>query len=599
MICIFCMRDIGSGARFCPFCGKDLTVPIPQHHLPPGTLLHQRYWVGAALGEGGFGITYAGLDTSLNLRVAIKEFFPSGFVTRLGTASPNVTEISDSEKTAFFKKGRMSFMREARALAQFAGSRGIVDVRDFFEENNTAYIVMEYLDGVTLKQYLKEHGRLTPGETLELLSPVMESLVQLHRSNLIHRDISPDNIMITDNGVKLLDFGAARNIGGDQKSLSVMLKPGYAPEEQYRSKGVQGPWTDVYALCATIYHCITGVRPDESPDRMHNDSLQPPSMLGVCIDRSFEYTLLRGLAVQAEYRIQSVEALMNDLMRSGDRTEYYTPDPVSAVTELYTDNTDNRIIREEMPPPQGSPKKPISQKVIICILSLVTVCLGVMLLLILNRDSLQTSDNTVRNSAIADAGTEENTAAAASQTAEAGSDSLAVTEDAAPSEDLPISQKGLYVVSDNTPAHAGVVVRSSASSSAEKLATLAEGTVVYYDGGTTKNGYAPIRWQSGSDASNVSSGWVMYRFLVYYADGSLPEPTGSAYPNDAGTAYIGYNTPDHFGVRMRSEPSYYSDDLGVLPEGTPVTVLGNVSGEYTLISCAYGTGWILSQYIEY
>ncbi len=433
----------------------------------------------------------------------------------------------------------------------------------------------------------------------------MESLIQLHRSSLIHRDVSPDNIMITDNGVKLLDFGAARSVGGDQKSLSVMLKPGYAPEEQYRSKGVQGPWTDVYALCATMYHCITGIRPDESPDRMHNDSLQPPSALGVCIDPCFEYTLLRGLAVQAEYRIHTVEALMNDLTPSGGRTDCYPPVPSSTVAELYRDTADKRVIREERPVPQDRSKKPIGRKVIICLLSFVTVILGVVLLLHLNNDLGFPLGNLIRNGDTgdtADTGTDENAAAATQQTAGSDSESFSEAEDDAPIVDIPISVPGLYAVGDDTPAHAGVVLRSSASSSAEKLATLAEGDVVYYDGGATKNGYAPVRWQSGTGA--YVSGWVMYRFLVYYAEGTLPEPSDSAppdsaFPDGAGTAHVAYNTPDHYGVRMRSGPSSSSDDLGILPEGTPVSVLGNVSGEYTQISCAYGTGWILSKYIEY
>ena len=309
-LCPFCMRQIKDDARFCPHCGKDLSAATPPHHLPPGTVLRGKYRLGAALGEGGFGITYVGLDTALDLRVAIKEFFPYGFVTRVGSVSSQVTEMSDQAKAAFFQKGKTRFMQEARVLAKFSGARGIVDVRDFFEENKTAYIVMEYLDGVTLKQYLKERGTLSPEETLRLLTPVMESLKLLHRENVIHRDISPDNIMLTDGEVKLLDFGAARSVDGDNKSLSVMLKPGYAPEEQYRSKGKQGPWTDVYALCATMYKCITDVRLDESPDRLYNDTMKAPSALGVSISPAFEQALLKGLAVRAEDRWQTVDALL-------------------------------------------------------------------------------------------------------------------------------------------------------------------------------------------------------------------------------------------------------------------------------------------------
>ena len=311
--CTFCMRKIADNLHFCPFCGRDQTARPAAHHLKPGTVIGRKYRLGAALGEGGFGITYVGFDTALELRVAIKEFFPYGFVNRIADVTSEVSCSEEREKLDFFQKGRARFMQEARALARFSGARGIVDVRDFFEENNTAYIVMEFVDGVTLKQYLKDHGTLSPEETLRLLTPVMESLTLLHRENLIHRDISPDNIMITNGEVKLLDFGAARSVGGDQRSLSVLLKPGYAPFEQYQSHGKQGPWTDVYALCATMYKCITGVRPDESASRLYEESLKAPSALGVAIDPQMEAALLKGLSVRTEDRWQTVDALLSEL----------------------------------------------------------------------------------------------------------------------------------------------------------------------------------------------------------------------------------------------------------------------------------------------
>ena len=306
--CPYCMNEIEGDV--CPVCGKSRTGPFPAHHLQPGTVLQGKYVVGAALGEGGFGITYIGKNINLGLRVAIKEFYPNGFVNRATVVSNNVTCTDNETAKNIFEKGKTRFLDEARILARFAKEDGIVSVYDLFEENNTAYIVMEYLEGQTLKAYLQSKGKLTPEETLRLLTPVLITLETVHKAGLIHRDISPDNIMLTGGKVKLLDFGAARDTAGN-KSLSVLLKHGYAPEEQYRRKGQQGPWTDVYALCATIYKCITGITPDDAPDRRENDELKPPSALGVSVDGTFEAALMKGLGVHACDRYQTVGELLD------------------------------------------------------------------------------------------------------------------------------------------------------------------------------------------------------------------------------------------------------------------------------------------------
>ena len=281
------------------------------HQLQQGVLLNHKYRIEKVLGEGGFGITYQAVDTVLDLSVAIKEYYLSGYVTR-ETNNGNTVMPFSGEKKEIYEEGKRKFIKEARSLGKLAGQRGIVAVRDYFEENNTAYIVMEFLDGITLKGYLKQAGgRLSVEHTFELVEPVLKSLVAVHEQGIIHRDISPDNIMVLQgNSVKLLDFGAAREVSiNGEKSLSVLLKPGYAPEEQYRTRGEQGPWSDIYALCATIYRCITGKVPVESMERLRNDTLKPPSALGVVIDKERERTLMQGLSLFKEKRIQDTKEL--------------------------------------------------------------------------------------------------------------------------------------------------------------------------------------------------------------------------------------------------------------------------------------------------
>jgi len=304
--------------RFCPNCGYDQTAcPSESHYLLPGTMLRNRYRIGRVLGEGGFGITYVGWDTVLNLKVAVKEFYMSGYVGRMNQYSLSV-QVSMSTHGEIFTKNRNRFLDEARVLAKFADEAGIVGIRDFFEENNTAYIVMTFLDGVTLKEYLKQHGRLSWAQTFSIMRPILTSLCTVHEQGIIHRDISPDNIMLTNRGqVKLLDFGAARDVSGnDAHSLSIILKPGFAPEEQYRTKGHQGPWTDVYALCATMYRCITGVTPDESTERTYFDKIRPPHELCSC-PPAVSQVLMKGLSVYAQDRYPTVAALLGALQAAG------------------------------------------------------------------------------------------------------------------------------------------------------------------------------------------------------------------------------------------------------------------------------------------
>lgn len=359
--CMHCMQPLWETDKECPFCGENLQVEYSPHHIIPGTILNNRYLIGKVIGQGGFGITYIGRDLTLNVKIALKEYYPNSYVNRNNTVSPIVDCNTSADEKIFFEKGKKRFLEEAQILAKFRKEQGIVSVSDFFEDNNTAYIVMEYLEGEDLKEFLKEKGTIPTEQTIQLMMPVMKTLEKIHRHGLIHRDISPDNIRMVEDGLKLMDFGAARVVSSvAKKSLSVMLKPGYAPYEQYFSSGEQGYWTDVYALCATMYKCITGITPEEAPARMANDSLKTPSSLGISINPSLEKALMKGLSVAAKDRYQSMTELMQGLNGIGDAgyegvtiinpsTELQRLDNVETLTneEVSKKQIEKQIVKEE------------------------------------------------------------------------------------------------------------------------------------------------------------------------------------------------------------------------------------------------------------
>ena len=291
------------------------------HCLRKGTRLIGRYTIEGVLGQGGFGITYLGIDELHEKKVAIKEFFPQGIVTRNIEYQDTVTVTFVGEKDNY-EKGKERFLKEARTMAKFSKDEGIVKALDFFEINNTAYIVMEYLEGITLKQYLRENQRIAPEDLIELLVPLIESLDEIHSQGMIHRDISPDNIMVLPDGrIKLMDFGAARDYTEfGEKSLSIVLKPGYAPPEQYQTHGIQGPWTDIYALCATMYKCITGENPPDAIERVMDDSLKKISEFGIVIPPQEEAAIIKGMSVSAKDRYQDIKDFCEDLYGGYEET---------------------------------------------------------------------------------------------------------------------------------------------------------------------------------------------------------------------------------------------------------------------------------------
>lgn len=320
-ICYGCFRKVGEDDNVCPFCGYHLHEPVDSVHiLKPGTILNQKYTIGRTLGEGGFGITYLAWDNNMQIKIAIKEFYPASLVAR-DTSSENQTQIYTITQSysSEFHQGLERFVKEASTLAQFFNLPGIVSVKDFFYENRTAYIVMEYIEGITLKEYLKQRGGVVSvEETLALMKPVIESLAVIHGHKLLHRDISPDNLMITkDHQVKLIDFGSARYFDSQSdKSMTVVLKHGYAPVEQYSSNGNQGTWTDIYSLCATMYRMLTGRIPDESINRIRSDTLPPIRSVLKKLPGNVAQAIDKGLSVMAENRQQTMEELYRELYMS-------------------------------------------------------------------------------------------------------------------------------------------------------------------------------------------------------------------------------------------------------------------------------------------
>lgn len=277
--CAWCM-SLMEGSQTCPQCGRRLDMYHPAaHHLPLGTLLQDRYLVGASLGEGGFGITYIGFDVTLERTVALKEYFPSGLAARRAEESLEVVELR-GVPTGSIERGSARFLEEARVLARPGAGSSAAVALDYFAANGTAYIVMEYVGGVALREYVREHGgKVSLGELLDLLVPMFNALRELHEEGFVHHDVSPENIVVGDGVARLVDFGLARGCEGESAALQTEFKHGYTPPEQYAGGG-SGMWTDVYALSATIYECLTGRVPPDSLDRLVGEPMALPHELG-------------------------------------------------------------------------------------------------------------------------------------------------------------------------------------------------------------------------------------------------------------------------------------------------------------------------------
>lgn len=313
-LCMGCMENIEDRVTTCPYCGYDeTTLRQESYYLDPGTVVGGKYIVGRVMGYAGYTVTYLGLDAEQNRKVMIKEYLPSDFSTR-SEGEKEVT-IYSGDALEQFEQGLTTFLNEANRIQHLENVPGIAKVYDCVAENDTGYVISEYLEGQTLKEVLDSGRVFAPQEAKDFIAQILEGLRLVHPLNVIHCDIAPETIMITNTGeIKLLDFGATRYVTtANSKSLAIILKQGYAPEEQYRSRGERGPWTDVYALAAVMYRMITGNVPDESIDRALMDELKEPSKLGISIPKNIENAMMNALNVYQKDRTPSAEVFLKEL----------------------------------------------------------------------------------------------------------------------------------------------------------------------------------------------------------------------------------------------------------------------------------------------
>lgn len=315
-LCYSCMQQVqDEKVHTCPYCGESLAVSdTSSPYLPPGTVLQGKFIVGKLLGAGGFGNTYIGWSQVLLRRVAIKEYYPEQITSRM---QDGVTvSVTESTMRQRFRSGLQQFLEEARSVANLQDVRGVVEIYNFFEANGTGYIVMEYLEGMDVRTILKKSGGKRDYEWCRrVILTVLYTLREVHKRGVLHRDIAPDNIFVTNEGVvKLIDFGAAKH-ASELANLrqDVILKAGYAPIEQYSRNAHQGVYTDLYAVAALFYRMLTGMKPLPANERAVQDSIVMPSQMGIVLPEQAELAIMVCLNVQPEFRLQSAEEFMEAL----------------------------------------------------------------------------------------------------------------------------------------------------------------------------------------------------------------------------------------------------------------------------------------------
>ena len=363
--CMKCMHPLTAGETVCPECGRAYgSVNAETFALKPGTILEGKYLVGEMLGQGGFGITYIGFDLLLEQKVAIKEYYPmsTGMVSRDGHSTV-VWSSAMMGKTGT-QKGFDSFLKEARKMAKLGGIPGVVGVKSVFIQNETAYIVMDFIEGETLLKKLQKNGPMDFDSCVKLMTPIMQALAEVHEHGIIHRDISPDNIMVRPDGkLILLDLGAAKDLDiqgndGSVQSSQMVAKHGFSPIEQYSKSGKVGPWTDIYAMAATIYYCCTGILPPPATDRTIDDTLACQPLL-----TQAQFDILADcMHMRPQDRPQSMDTLLQMLTHPQGEAKAEPPKPVEQETpppeptEPEVEPAETKPEPQPTPPPQPDAK---------------------------------------------------------------------------------------------------------------------------------------------------------------------------------------------------------------------------------------------------
>ena len=356
--CMKCMHPLTAGETVCPECGRAYgSVNAESFALKPGTILEGKYLVGEMLGQGGFGITYIGFDLLLEQKVAIKEYYPmsTGMVSRDGHSTV-VWSSAMMGKTGT-QKGFDSFLKEARKMAKLGGIPGVVGVKSVFIQNETAYIVMDFIEGETLLKKLQKNGPMDFDSCVKLMTPIMQALSEVHEHGIIHRDISPDNIMVRPDGkLILLDLGAAKDLDiqgndGSVQSSQMVAKHGFSPIEQYSKSGKVGPWTDIYAMAATIYYCCTGILPPPATDRTIDDTLACQPLL-----TQAQFDILADcMHMRPQDRPQSMDTLLQMLTHPQGEVKAEPPKVIPEVEPP-------KPVETKAAPPKPMETEPVVQK---------------------------------------------------------------------------------------------------------------------------------------------------------------------------------------------------------------------------------------------
>lgn len=396
IICPSCHREIGDKHKFCPYCGGKLgnvqsavsQQGSERYQLAANTVLNGRYRIEGVQEEGNNYISYLAEDTTLQMKVVVNEFFVKGFVTREQNGSANII-VSDQSANEQIQKWKNAFREEARERAKLSGLPGIAEVRDYFEQNQTAYTVMEWLNGGSLQDFIDRNGYSAPNDAQkgmgkrismdmakQIMEPVIASLMKAHDAGVLHGDICPDNMAFNNKGNLKLLYAADQTTIGGSNDKTVMLNMGYAPIENYQSSGSKGPWSDVYSLCATIYKCVTGIQPVEASQRAYQDTLVKPSELGIQIHPYDEAALMMGLAMDADKRFVDMKVLHKALYRAPQQQTQQTS---QAVQQTQQASQPPKRPVQEPPVNQKAPQKKKNTGLIIGILIAVVMLVAVVI----------------------------------------------------------------------------------------------------------------------------------------------------------------------------------------------------------------------------